>query len=610
MKKVIVVLAVLVMLFCLLSGFAVSAESKIDNSALIPKFRNDQETDWVVTGDMYSPDWIDELMMAEIRIETCTPEGTFASAVKVLDHYAEMGINGLWVTPIHDNPYTDNYTGGGYGGYGPNTVWSKLTGTTDYEEGFKVVKKFVDEAHKRNIRIFFDVVVWGVHKQAPIFEEHREYFSGSEVWGGWGYQWGSKKYQDWYVEACKELILKSGADGLRCDLEPTITGYGVFQRVRDDLYYQNDRKIAIMSEICNDRNLAYDFEQVSIGGNHFYEAIEGIYHEYSNDKWNTVNDEPRSVAECVKSGFCIGTYIGAGTYRWYTMNILCHDDAHRFVRGNLINIGWNAIFLPFIPMWYIGEEWNNPRKSMGGTGVIFFDYIDWEAFEKPENQAFYETVKKYIRIRRTYPEIFQYYPEDHREANICDVKFSGVMTDLSAYARYMDNTAVLVVPNDDINAVNVTVTVPYADMGMDPQKTYVITDLMTGKKIAEGKGSELVKFKSKIDSEGVGVYLVQGPKAAAPTTKPVTKPTTTVPTTTAKPTEPVTTEPVTEPVTEPETQPVTTEPVTEPATEDSSVGETPVNGGAPIGLIVGISASVVVLVAAIVVIVLLRKKKA
>ena len=68
----------------------------IDNTAKIPAVVPDSE---VVLENGY-PDWEKHLIMAQLRIETATPEGTFQSAVRVLDHFAETGVNGLWINPI------------------------------------------------------------------------------------------------------------------------------------------------------------------------------------------------------------------------------------------------------------------------------------------------------------------------------------------------------------------------------------------------------------------------------------------------------------------------------------------------------------------------------
>ena len=88
---------------CVLTPLASAAEETtayIDNSALIPKIVDDSQVVMEDSGNgLMSPDWVKTLIIGEITIARCTPEGTFQAAVKVLDHYQEMGINGLWLTP-------------------------------------------------------------------------------------------------------------------------------------------------------------------------------------------------------------------------------------------------------------------------------------------------------------------------------------------------------------------------------------------------------------------------------------------------------------------------------------------------------------------------------
>ncbi|RYD30238.1 MAG: hypothetical protein EOP86_20335, partial [Verrucomicrobiaceae bacterium] len=136
-----------------LAGPPGSGQEPISNAALIPKVLPDSG----VGMEGMSPDWVKTLIMAELRIETATPEGTFASAVKVLDHYAEMGVNGLWICPVQERGSRKN----GYGNFGPATLEPLLTGVADFHESCKVVRRFVQEAHRRNIRVIFDMVVWG-----------------------------------------------------------------------------------------------------------------------------------------------------------------------------------------------------------------------------------------------------------------------------------------------------------------------------------------------------------------------------------------------------------------------------------------------------------------
>ena len=154
---------------------------KINNSALIPPILPDDQVELITAeagGKAMTPDWVKTLIMQEIHIETATPAGTVEAAVEVLDHYAEMGVNGIWVTPI----YEKGPGGNGYGNTGPHRVEPALTGTDDQEKCWQAVKTFVDEAHRRNIRVLLDVITWGTMKNAPLTREHPDWYDGT-AWG-------------------------------------------------------------------------------------------------------------------------------------------------------------------------------------------------------------------------------------------------------------------------------------------------------------------------------------------------------------------------------------------------------------------------------------------
>lgn len=106
-----------------------------------------------------------------------------------------------------------------------------------------------------------------------------------------------------------------------------------------------------------------------------------------------------------------------GTLRFYTFNLLNHDDNVPNVRGNRVKFAYQAIFSPFIPIWWVGEEWMNPGSKLY-PGVMYYAEIEWDKLDQPRNRAFYEDVKKYIRIRRENPEIFEYFPEQLINTNI------------------------------------------------------------------------------------------------------------------------------------------------------------------------------------------------
>ncbi len=464
----------------------------IDNSELLPKYKPDSE---VVLDDGFSPEWVKDLIIVELRLATATQEGTIKAAYSLLKHYSEMGVNGIWLTPVYDV----GMTGNGYGSYGPYSIDPNLTGTNDYNEGWNVLKDFIREAHRLNIRIFLDAVTWGTVKEAPIRKEHPEYFSGADSWGGKAFQYGEWPWRQWYFNAMINLVFDVGCDGFRCDCEPLISGYELFRAVR--LYCNNKgRKILIFSEDQNERLGTYDFEQ--------YGVMQELY-EWGVDK-QVVNPrnhflEKYNIVDSCKDGTGIGSRFSHsvglnGNYRFYTYNTCCHDNGKTVVDDNLLAIGYQAIFAPFIPVMWIGDE--AMRICHDGSNCLYFQRPEIERLlEQPENRAFYEKVKKYIRIRRSYPDIFSYFPPNHRDVNICKVNSNS---DLQSYARFSDNRCVIVVPNNTEKSREITIDIPFGICGFTELNSILITDLLTENKIPFNK-----KIRVMVPAKEMAVLLLE-----------------------------------------------------------------------------------------------------
>jgi len=171
-------------------------------------------------------------------------------------------------------------------------------------------------------------------------------------------------------------------------------------------------------------------------------------------------------------------------------------------------MGYQAILAPFIPLWYFGEEFGFRNNG----SVFYFQPVDWSLRDDPENQSFFEDIKKYIRIRRMFPEIFTCSPDNHRNSNLCKVTAKG--QSLQAYARYAGNKAVIVVGNNGRmlsepgEPNRFTVSIPFDEMGLGAYKTFTLTDLMTGKEMASGSKSELNTFTATVEYQHIGVYLL------------------------------------------------------------------------------------------------------
>lgn len=475
----------------------------IDNSDLLPKWKPDDE---VSLDGNTTPDWVSGLIMTAVNPHNISKEGIIKAIIPFLDHLEEMGVNGLWVNPVYDRGRDENgnLLGNGYGNMGPDTVDPQLTGTQDYKEGWLVLKEFVDEAHKRDIRVILDLISWGAVKQAPIFSEHPEWTTGKEDWGGYNFDWENEEFREWYIQQAVNIVLITGCDGLRYDLEPLHAGYSVDGEIKRRLA-DRGRKIFAVGEGQNERKKAYDAEQFS---------VTGPNGEINRDLFDFLETNPflnvYNIVDCIKSGTHIGSYEsqrqGMGSYfRYYTNMLSSHDSIQYTVRLNPLAIGYQAIFAPFIPLWYAGEECGEAKQP---NECVLFDHpIDWKTcLEKPENRAFYEYVKAMIRVRRLNRKIFEFYPEHFYDTNIC--KVSTENGNLQAYARYADDTAILVIPNVDTAEKEITFYIPFNEAGLADFDEYELKDALTGELLAFGRISDNSPHKASVFPNNLRVLEV------------------------------------------------------------------------------------------------------
>lgn len=463
-------------------------EKIINNADIIPPYRSDDQVKLESSeGEtLLSPDWAKTLIIVQLNIQHASKDGKFTGMQQALDHLQELGVNGVWITPVNDG-------GEHYANFGLHTVNPNLTGQRTYDASWPVVKSFVDEAHRRNIRVFFDVVSWGTHKKAPLYVQKPDWYTGKEEYGGFCLNWKIPEVREWFTVGLVDMIMKTGADGFRCDCAPGYAGYEPYRNARKRLL-DKGRKILMISESASQRRGTFDFDEHFRDGDDRF-ALQDFYIRHP-------------IVEGVKSGSFLGTPFEqetgtSGMHRFYSFLVSCHDHKEYKVKSSPIIIGYQALFAPRIPIWYLGEEWNNPHTK--APYWLWATAINWDKIE--ENRPFYELVKRMIRIRRQYPNIFENFPENQREANICAVKTDRPEL-LQAYARYDAGIGILVVPNNGVKSETIEITIPYTEMKMDPDAVYAVTSLLGAKPLVTRGASQASSFSAMIPANDLGVFLI------------------------------------------------------------------------------------------------------
>lgn len=164
-----------------------------------------------------SPEWTKDLVIYEIATKAFTSpngpqSGTFNSLKTRLAYLQDLGITGIWLTgsSVSDPHHFYN-------------IWTQyaviepdqLDPTLGTPEDFK---DLIDEAHRRGIRVFLDVIGHGVMPESTLFRRHPEWFREGS-WGMVDYDWqgGHTDLDDWWVKAWTGYITSYGVDGFRLD---------------------------------------------------------------------------------------------------------------------------------------------------------------------------------------------------------------------------------------------------------------------------------------------------------------------------------------------------------------------------------------------------------
>lgn len=120
----------------------------------------------------HTPEWVPEATLYEIYVRDFTEEGTFEAMIPRLDELQEMGINTLWLMPIH--PIGEEERKGTFGS--PYAVRDYYAVHEDYgtEEDFQAL---VDAAHERDMKVILDLVANHTAWDHAWAEEHPDWYT-------------------------------------------------------------------------------------------------------------------------------------------------------------------------------------------------------------------------------------------------------------------------------------------------------------------------------------------------------------------------------------------------------------------------------------------------
>ena len=234
MKKIIALLMAVMTIAALAACGAKKQDDHVDQSNAAPYTTSDAvEKDCVVDGLMTEIDgsdpilkkttakWLDTCVLYEVNIRQYTDEGTFAAFEKHLDRLKDMGINTLWLMPIH--PISETGRKGTLGSYYAVSDYKGVNPEFGTIEDFR---HLVDTAHSMGFKVILDWVANHTGWDNAWIKEHEDWYEHDDSGKIRSpYDWTDTAQLNYENYEMRAEMIKSmqywiedvGIDGFRCD---------------------------------------------------------------------------------------------------------------------------------------------------------------------------------------------------------------------------------------------------------------------------------------------------------------------------------------------------------------------------------------------------------
>lgn len=169
------------------------------------------------------PEWIKNSVLYEVNIRQYTPEGTFKAFETHLPRLKELGVDILWIMPIH--PISEKNRKGSLGSYYAVKDYRGINPEFGTLEDFKGL---VNKAHEMGFKVIIDWVANHTGWDNAWITEHPEWYTQDSTGAiippnpDWSdiadLNFDSKPMRRAMIEAMDYWVKETNIDGFRCDV--------------------------------------------------------------------------------------------------------------------------------------------------------------------------------------------------------------------------------------------------------------------------------------------------------------------------------------------------------------------------------------------------------
>jgi glycosidase len=220
-----------------------------------------------------------DVVLYEVNIRAFSANGDFQGVIDRLDNIKALGVNTIWLMPIH--PVGQIRSAGGLGS--PYSIQNYLEVNTEFGDLAKL-RELVQKAHDRNMSVILDWVanhtswdnVWMKNKSwytlnssgEPIVPPGTNWQDVAEL------NFNNTDMRKAMIHAMKYWILEANVDGYRCDAVDFVPS-DFWNEALDELKKIDNRKLFLLAEGGKPENFTAGF-QMNYGWD-FYSTLKQAY---------------------------------------------------------------------------------------------------------------------------------------------------------------------------------------------------------------------------------------------------------------------------------------------------------------------------------------------
>jgi glycosidase len=326
-----------------------------------------------------------DIVMYEVNMRSFSETGNFQGVIDRLDNIKALGVNTIWLMPIH--PVGKEKSAGGLGS--PYAVQNFLQVNSEFGDMEKI-RELVSKAHERGMAVIIDWVANHTAWDNPWTSNKSWYTQNAqgEIISPEGFNWNdvadlnfsNKEMRKSMIHAMKYWILEGNIDGFRCDAADHVPD-DFWKEALDELKKIEGRKLILLAEGGKAVHFNSGF-QMNYAWN-FYFNLKDVYGK---------NKTAASIYTTHQEEYAV---IPSGAMKLrYTTN---HDESGwegtpiEFFGGvnGALSASVVTIFISAVPLLYNGQEVGREELLPFFTG----DPIQWNA-----NEDMLNTYQKFMSI--------------------------------------------------------------------------------------------------------------------------------------------------------------------------------------------------------------------